>query len=359
MSAFSIVLSPLLVAPTVLFICTAIVSVIGNILKAMTYTNTAAGIEAVWLTLWQAYYCSTSGSCVLYTHADLDKLTGAGSGCDSFVAHFRAAEAFGVITSVLSGAAVLVSILFVVYQYKFGFRGVSRAGLFGSSFLAAVELIQFVIFITLKDRTCITALAQPSPELGPAPFMYLGGTAFALMCAGCYLRIGRVYKDHPIPSPPMDTSSWSVKHKTTPTPSRIASTIVNVPQESQREIVAATEAPQSVSSRMTTFVQQQQPVLVGQSSFQVSQQQRQYQTTLSPRPSTVSPIRVRSPVRAPSPTAEGVWPDGDDWQVDEPSGLLWSESKHLFFDRNSGQFYDPRSDQWYDPDADRWYKITK
>ena len=77
---------------------------------------------------------------------------------------------------------------------------------------------------------------------------------------------------------------------------------------------------------------------------------------VAPQPPSVTQTRSTPQiVRSPQPE---VWPEGNDWVTDEASGLLWSEERHLFFDRSSGQFFDPRTDQWFDPEQNRWYKLT-
>ena len=50
-----------------------------------------------------------------------------------------------------------------------------------------------------------------------------------------------------------------------------------------------------------------------------------------------------------SPPADG------DWQLDEPSGLYWSEREYLYLDVTNGHYYDPQTQMWYDPSAQEWY----
>lgn len=324
MPDYKVHLVPLTVVPVVVFLLITTLNIIGNVLKALSYSNTSLGIASVWISLWESYVCSTSGSCVLYNHRELDLLLGSSSNCESFISHFRAAEAFGIITSFFAGLLVLISIILIVHQESIGFREVSRRGLVLSAILFALDLITFILFITTKDRTCIASVATISLE--PAPFMYLCGFVLALVNCGIYLRIGHVFK-HYIPT----VSSTS----TTPAAPRFLPG--STPQQ-QRSMVAE----RSIQIQPSATIDRSVP-----------------RSIVEQRP--VSPIRVRSPARVRSPVSsgDGLWPDGDDWQMDEPSGLLWSENKHLFFDRSSGQFFDPKSDQWYDPEADRWYKLTK
>jgi hypothetical protein len=46
----------------------------------------------------------------------------------------------------------------------------------------------------------------------------------------------------------------------------------------------------------------------------------------------------------------------DGWELDENTGLYWSDREKLFYDPISGHFYDPESELWYDPSTEQWYQ---
>jgi hypothetical protein len=46
----------------------------------------------------------------------------------------------------------------------------------------------------------------------------------------------------------------------------------------------------------------------------------------------------------------------DGWELDENTGLYWSDREKLFYDPISGHFYDPESELWYDPTTEQWYQ---
>ena len=63
-----------------------------------------------------------------------------------------------------------------------------------------------------------------------------------------------------------------------------------------------------------------------------------------------SPMRHDLPIERPLP-------EGSDWVLEGQSGLHWSDTKKLWFDRASGQFYDPSTEKWFNPDQNIWYKL--
>lgn len=334
MGDFNIHLVPLTIAPVIMFIIIAMLNIIGNILKTFSLDN---GVVNVWFTLWSTYACSSAGACQLYGHRDLNDAIGGGDECSSFIDHYRAAEAFAIISTFFAGILVFFSVVFIVYQQQIGFEALAKRGIVVSGILFVLDLITFILIITLKDRYCITRIAEIS--LKPAAFMYLGGFVFALINCSLYYRIGQVFKVSATPNAP-----------------RYLPASNNLPQEEEQQQHQFSYRQRSPER---SILQQQQPATVlvvdpRSPAINIVEQR------------AVSPIRVRSPMSSatrlrgsPVSSGEGLWPDGNDWQVDEPSGLLWSENKHLFFDRSSGQFFDPKSDQWYDPEADRWYKLQK
>lgn len=330
MPDFKIHLVPLTVAPVLVFVVITVLNIIGNTLKGLAYNN---GVIDVWISLWNAYVCASSGACRLYDNRDLSDLVGLSSECESLVSHYRATEAFAIISTFFAGVLVIFSILLVIHQEQIGFQRVAVRGMVISAIMFVLDLITFILYITMKDRKCITSVA--SVALKPAPFMYLGGFVLSMVNIVIYLRMKQVLGAQLDQSP-----SASTRY----TPS--SASVVPQPQQFVQPSPKQRSPDRSVQMQPATF----SPGI----TITAEQQQR-----------TLSPIRVRSPVtsatrlRSPVSTGDGLWPDGDDWQVDEPSGLLWSETKHLFFDRSSGQFFDPRSDQWYDPEADRWYKLQK
>jgi hypothetical protein len=326
MGDYNVHLVPLTIAPVFLFIIITMLNIIGNVLKSFSYNN---GVVNVWFTLWSAYVCSSAGACQLYSHSDFDTAVGISSQCSSFVSHYRAVESFAIIATFFSGILVFFSVVFIVFQQRVGFEGVAKRGMVVSGILFVLDLVTFVLFITLKDRECITQVADVSLE--PAPFMYLGGFVFSLVNCGLYFQMRQTFK--------VTSASAS------PNAPRYIPDSTSLPQE-QQQFSYRQQSPE----RTVLVVDPRSPAV-----NIAAEQQR-----------AVSPIRVRSPMSSatrlrgsPVSSGEGLWPDGNDWQIDEPSGLLWSEHKHLFFDRSSGQFFDPKSDQWYDPEADRWYKLQK
>lgn len=306
-----------------MFTVATVLSIIGNVLKAFSFTT--ASVTDAYLRLWSAYACvgSTVWSCHLFEQDELTAFIGTSDVCVSFVSHWRTAQAFGVISTFFVGVALWISILLVVFQERLTIAGVSRYGIITSAIAFFAQLVQFILFITLSNRLCITQMT--TPNLQPAPFMYLGGFLFCLVNCALYYLIGKKYK--PASLNASQAQPQPAAPKQLPVGQRVLG--VELPQQQSRVVV---EQPSYVADRSA---------------------------------GRISPVRVRTPtpvmqVRSPVVPAEGgLWPDGDDWQVDEPSGLLWSETKHLFFDRSSGQFFDPKSDQWYDPEADRWYKLGK
>ena len=47
--------------------------------------------------------------------------------------------------------------------------------------------------------------------------------------------------------------------------------------------------------------------------------------------------------------------DHTDWKFAPESGLYWSETAQLYFDRITGHFFDPASNQWYNTEKEVWY----
>lgn len=379
-------IQPLFVAPTIALLVVLTLSIIGNVLRAFTIENTSQGISGSWMTLWSSYLCSSNG-CRLYASSDLSEIfLSSRAGCSSFMSHLRAAEAFGIISSTFSGLLVFISISWLFLQRILPTRTISLRGITASIVLACLELITFVLFMTLKNRQCFTDLL-PTTSLRAAPFMYLGGLVFSAITALLYIAIGRrplasvnpsleppsvisqTETSRPQPlDPPQSREVGDGADETTqrapsdPNPSTPLHSLVPL---SSSVLFHAALGPESSEQPL------RQPVLIAgrQQLIDDTPQSPSHhleRERLAPLVESMTPIRVHTPVQRRTRVSgvedewEGtLWPDGDDWQVDEPSGLLWSESKNLFFDQQSGQFYDPQSDQWYNPDEDRWYKLRQ
>lgn len=297
--------------------CTAL-SIAGNLAKAFTITSSSYVIT---YHLWKADYCVPGVSCGSLKHGDL----GAGT-CD-FKNQYRASQAFGILTCLISGVMLIVSVLNV---FK-AFGPVSHRNLqlqtLGSFFLIGFQVLMFIIFVTIKNLDC---MSSQDPSYDAAPFLFLGCIVVALAYLGW-----TVFADGD------DVSPSHISQQQQP---RAAATVVvgasaagsGATPDRQGPSTREPSAP-SLAAAYSTPAQPAQQLVVEETRS--TDQQR------------------RLPTLAATSTEEIAVPEGDDWVYDESTGLSWSETTRLFFDPASAQFYDPESEMWFDPQVGRWHRV--
>jgi hypothetical protein len=302
------------VFPTLLFVACCALCIVGNLVYIMTSTESNTGYKIAWW-LWGAQGCSAvTGACTTYGTSDYDQVLAPTSDCTSWLRQLRAAEAFGVISSLVAGVAAIGSGALLVYQHLLTLPRVAIVGQLLCAAVMCTSVIAFILTVTLYGQPCITAIQTTNTTYDAAPWLYV--VSFFLACVSWFLyrSIGK-----------REDASL------------------------QRRVVSAPEArPYHHGSRA-----------VGEQSADdnmVNTTERNVNAAIAPQ---------QLPPSTPQDHNDGddielhILPEGDDWETDEESGLLWSEERRLFFDQASGHFYDPGSEQWYDPDSGGWYTINQ
>lgn len=233
--------------------------------------------------------------------------------------------------------------------------------------LVSLCLVEFVLLVTLPTRACLTTL-KVETAFDAAAFLYISAVGLSGLTFLCYqwLRNRAAPKPRIVPSPrrpPPPASSGDSQVQlhgdTQRTPSPISRsvdpTLIDVANSARRG---------EDHVHMTTVV-----VTTDEDDAGVTLRGGENEETLgalhdiNPRalPSNPEVTRRTHGTRKPMVALEGddPLPEGDDWQIDEASGLLWSEEKQLFFDRGSGQFYDPEVEQWYNTSTNTWYQLEE
>jgi hypothetical protein len=292
--------------------CTAL-SIAGNLAKAFTISSSTYVIT---YHLWKADYCVPGVSCGSLKHSDL------GTGTCDFKDQYRAAQAFGILTCMISGVLLLVSVanLFKVFG-PISHRNLQFQTL-GSFFLIGFQVLMFIIFVTIKNLDC---MSSQDPSYDAAPFLFLGCIVVALAYLGW-----TVFADGDDVAPSHISQPAAAGAHISPEGGATRDRQVNTSQATREPSAPALAAAYSTEAQAA-------PQLVVEADHSVGQ--------------------PRLPTLAATSTEEVAVPEGDDWVYDETTGLSWSESTRLFFDPASAQFYDPASEMWFDPQVGRWHHV--
>lgn len=305
-------ISFLYVLPTLVLASCCALCIVGNLLYLMTTVEAFTGYKISWW-VWGAKGCdTTTGTCTIYGTQDIDQVLSPTSDCSSWLRQLRAAEAFGIISSFASGVATIGSVALILYQQLLTFPRVVVLGQVMCSVVTMASLMQFALTVTLVGRACIATRKTASTTFDAAAFLYLGSFILSVLCAFLYRAIGQCE----------DSDSQR--------------RVVSAPND--RPYSTSPSVPRSTGTGTVVAVPHGPPAARGNMFGEPS----------SARPSS-----------SPQPEVElQVLPEGDDWEFDQESGLMWSDERKLFFDQGSGHFYDPGSEQWYDPDGGKWYTIN-
>ena len=278
-----------------IYIVMTTLAVLGNAIMAYSYTDLSSN-STVSFSLWILTTSPNSGSTATRTWAWLSDYSALI--CSYNWSLFQAAEAWAIITTILCGIALLFNVLSIILQQQITIAKASIIGLVFSALIFITSWIAFAVIIANPYKSCnnVTASGLPSFQLGPAAFMYLGTAVFSAATLVCHF----------------------LTHKAT----KISRPEAKQPASPEKGYGYAAQTPVPVPASPN-----------GASGTRVVVQPNQ------------TPIRHELPL-----------PEGNDWILDE-SGLYWSETKKLFFDRASGQFYDPSSDKWFNPEQNVWYKL--
>jgi len=329
-----VTVSPLQVLPLILFAIITMFCVIGNVVKG--FEIDVAGVFSLELNLWALEFCeSGSTACMRVNINKFDEALEANGMCDGAIKHIQAAGAFGIITSIVAGVSTILSLVFLLRN------NITKPKIIGICLAVTnfvLNLVAFILYITIEKAECLEKIDL---DIRAGAFMYLAAFVISIitMCmyaiqdGGVKSQQGQVSSQQRAPHNDFNNNS-------------------NNYNDQYRQ--APRVKPGQGNERSVTPQQQQQTP-----PQQQQYQQQQQRNTGSPNQKKVAPPPTHNAPVTPAPAAapEDLWPDGDDWVVDPSSDLLWSETKHLFFDRQSGQFFDPKSDQWYDPERNNWYKI--
>lgn len=291
----------------------------------MTSNESNTGYNISWW-LWGAQGCSvTTGACTTYGTSNYEQVLAPTDDCTSWLRQLRAAEAFGVISSSAAGVAAIGSGALVVYQHLLTFPRVVIIGQLLCAAVMCTSLVAFILVVTLYAQACITTIPTTTTTYDAAPWLYLASFVIACVCWFVYRSIGK-----------------------------------REDSRTQRRVVSAPEA--------RPYHRDASPVAAAGRAGERTREGNNVNTTAPSVTTTTTAAPQQLPLSTPqnyNSNENGdeiemhVLPEGDDWETDQESGLLWSEERRLFFDQASGHFYDPGSEQWYDPDNGRWYTINQ
>lgn len=328
-----------------------IFSIIGNAIPAFVFKTTSASAVEVRMYLWRAKICVIgTETCTAIGRADLDSVLD--GFCSGAASQLRAAEAGGIISCLLSGAVFIFAVTQLVRTMR-----LQSFILIGACFaMTLVQLITFLVFVTLKSQNCVSSQVAAF-DYRAAPFMYLAGLiisliqfAIMMLCSGSSQsesnpRSNSHLQEH-------DPISQSAVFHTNVEPQQPRADLarqIQLPAVARFESTGISPAIAEANSHSSTTVVQSTP------------QTEQQSANLSvnnvfdgPEPESVQRFEPRL---ASGSTLEHPIPDGDDWAIDEGSELLWSNAQALFFDPASAEFYDPASELWFNPTTREWHRI--
>lgn len=327
--------------PIFVFVIITMFCIIGNVVKGFEMDM---GVVSPYLDLWALGTCTTDSTtglkaCARIKFSDVSTLFG--GSCDGAVHHIRAAAAFGIITSILSGTSLFLACVFFLRN---NITSPKAFGIVLSALNVVFTVIAFVLYISVREAECLDKLDL---KVHAGAFMYLAAFLFSMLNVLLY-----ALQDAPRGSASSNNNNNYGN---------------NSPQQQQPQQPRNNEPRPTGRPNNNNRPPQQQSAGSPTKGGSSPQQQQQASPPPASNQRSLPPTTVSSSPPPPSQNnnnnnsnqggQEELWPDGNDWVVDPSSDLLWSEEKHLFFDRQSGQFFDPKSDQWYDPEGNRWYKI--
>jgi hypothetical protein len=276
------------------------------------------------------------------------------SGCDiqNFQSRVLAIGGVGATTTAFCGLFLISSCVVFVVQDSLKRPRRALIGLSMAAFTLALSLTTFVMAFDIKNHPCLLDLTW---TVDAAPFMFIGVFLFALLIVPLQLWVltsptpRAIQREAPRATASVDHSP-TFRHNDTSNGGEAPYVVMvtnppPLPSSSQTAAEGAhrdDEWPHGNGDPVGAVAPSAAPAFREQLPPGADNA-----GTISPPPTLPNPTEPHEAFKDP---------EGDDWVLD-PSGLLWSDQKALFFDRASGHFYDPHSEHWYDPSTEKWYAL--